>query len=265
MPGRTARCTSGIWCRLPLQERSSARAWPAADPAGRLARRAPAVVLAGALTIAGWLPGGRVGARPKCGLGPQRRRSRRSPTSSTRWSRLLGSAEFLDSLGASAGRRTAGLALAVVIGVPLGTLMGRWRTLYTLVDPLLVVGYPVPKAALILLFALWWGGRRHIARGDRRGRLPDPDRDLVVPRRERRGAATAVVGAGARDPPRTAVAAGVILVDRRRSRRSCPACASRSRSRSSRCSRPSCSSAGRGSGRSCSPRWTTGRPSASSR
>lgn len=71
--------------------------------------------------------------------------------------RVLGTGEFAAGLGASAGRWASGLALAIAIGVPLGTLMGRWRPLHMLVDPLLVVGYPVPKAALILLFALWWG------------------------------------------------------------------------------------------------------------
>jgi ABC-type nitrate/sulfonate/bicarbonate transport system permease component len=70
---------------------------------------------------------------------------------------VLGRDGFLNDLGASAGRWAAGLGLAIAIGVPLGTLMGRWRPLYALVDPLLVVGYPVPKAALILLFVLWWG------------------------------------------------------------------------------------------------------------
>jgi len=70
---------------------------------------------------------------------------------------VLGRPEFLDDLGASAERWAIGFALAIVIGVPLGTVMGRWRPLYRLVDPLLVVGYPVPKAALILLFVLWWG------------------------------------------------------------------------------------------------------------
>ena len=70
---------------------------------------------------------------------------------------VLGSPGFLDDLGASAERWAIGFALAIVIGVPLGTVMGRWRLLYRLVDPLLVVGYPVPKAALILLFVLWWG------------------------------------------------------------------------------------------------------------
>ena len=70
---------------------------------------------------------------------------------------VLGGPEFLDNLGASAGRWALGFGLAILIGVPLGTLMGRSRALFRLVDPLLVVGYPVPKAALILLFVLWWG------------------------------------------------------------------------------------------------------------
>lgn len=70
---------------------------------------------------------------------------------------VLGSPEFPDQLSSSAARWAAGFAIAIAVGVPLGMLMGRWRPLYRLVDPLLVVGYPVPKAALILLFVLWWG------------------------------------------------------------------------------------------------------------
>jgi NitT/TauT family transport system permease protein len=70
---------------------------------------------------------------------------------------LLGEPEFWTNLAGSAQRWAIGFALAIIVGVPLGTMMGRWRPLYRLVDPLLVVGYPVPKAALILLFVLWWG------------------------------------------------------------------------------------------------------------
>jgi taurine transport system permease protein len=70
---------------------------------------------------------------------------------------LLGEPEFWTNLAGSAQRWAVGFALAIIIGVPLGTMMGRWRPLYRLVDPLLVVAYPVPKAALILLFVLWWG------------------------------------------------------------------------------------------------------------
>ena len=65
--------------------------------------------------------------------------------------------EFLDGLGATGARWAIGFALAIAIGVPLGVAMGRSKALHTLIDPLLVVGYPVPKAALILLFVLWWG------------------------------------------------------------------------------------------------------------
>jgi NitT/TauT family transport system permease protein len=70
---------------------------------------------------------------------------------------VLGRPEFLENLGASAQRWAIGLGLAVLIGVPLGLAMGRSRALHALIDPLLVAGYPVPKAALILLFVLWWG------------------------------------------------------------------------------------------------------------
>jgi ABC-type nitrate/sulfonate/bicarbonate transport system permease component len=70
---------------------------------------------------------------------------------------VLGDPGFLAALGATAWRCLAGLALAVAIGVPLGLAMGRSRALHALVDPLLVAAYPVPKAALILLFVLWWG------------------------------------------------------------------------------------------------------------
>lgn len=70
---------------------------------------------------------------------------------------VLGRPEFAEGLGGSAARWAAGLALALAIGVPLGTLMGRSRAVAGLLDPLLADAYPVPKAALILLFVLWWG------------------------------------------------------------------------------------------------------------
>lgn len=70
---------------------------------------------------------------------------------------VIGEGDFLTNLGASGQRWIIGLLLSILIGVPLGTLMGRWRLLHRLIDPLLVVGYPVPKTALILIFVLWWG------------------------------------------------------------------------------------------------------------
>ena len=70
---------------------------------------------------------------------------------------LLGDAGFWTNLGASAYRWFAGITLAVIIGVPLGIAMGRSKILFALVDPILTMTYPMPKAALILIFVLWWG------------------------------------------------------------------------------------------------------------
>jgi NitT/TauT family transport system permease protein len=70
---------------------------------------------------------------------------------------LFADRDFWGNLAASGGRWAAGLTLAVAIGVPLGVAMGRNRVLFALVDPLLTMSYPVPKAALILIFVLWWG------------------------------------------------------------------------------------------------------------
>jgi NitT/TauT family transport system permease protein len=70
---------------------------------------------------------------------------------------VLTSPEFAQDLAATSGRWAIGLAIAIAAGVALGVAMGRSRPLYLLVDPLLVAGYPVPKAALILIFVLWWG------------------------------------------------------------------------------------------------------------
>lgn len=70
---------------------------------------------------------------------------------------LLVDSGFWGNLGVSAGRWAAGLALAILIGVPLGVAMGRSKLLFALIDPILTMTYPVPKAALILVFVLWWG------------------------------------------------------------------------------------------------------------
>ena len=70
---------------------------------------------------------------------------------------VLQAPEFAANLGASAGRWVIGFTLAIAIGVPLGLLMGRISALHRLIDPILVVSYPVPKAALILVFIFWWG------------------------------------------------------------------------------------------------------------
>lgn len=70
---------------------------------------------------------------------------------------VLSDPDFWTNLRSSAKRWAAGLAIAILVGIPLGMLMGRFRLLFYSIDPILTVSYPVPKAALILIFVLWWG------------------------------------------------------------------------------------------------------------
>ncbi len=70
---------------------------------------------------------------------------------------VLSDPDFWTNLEESAKRWAAGLGIAIAIGIPLGMLMGRFRVLFYSIDPILTVSYPVPKAALILIFVLWWG------------------------------------------------------------------------------------------------------------
>jgi NitT/TauT family transport system permease protein len=73
------------------------------------------------------------------------------------WARLLEGGDLWSNGAASLRRLAAGLALAVAVGAPLGVLMAWWRPLRVLVRPLVELGYPVPKSALIPITALWLG------------------------------------------------------------------------------------------------------------
>ena len=50
-----------------------------------------------------------------------------------------------------------GLSLAVLLAIPLGLMMGRSRAVASFFNPLLMVIYPVPKAALMPVIMLWLG------------------------------------------------------------------------------------------------------------
>jgi ABC-type nitrate/sulfonate/bicarbonate transport system permease component len=54
-------------------------------------------------------------------------------------------------------RIIVGLALALVIGVPIGMLMGRFRRVESFVLPLVSVLSPIPSLAWVPLFILWFG------------------------------------------------------------------------------------------------------------
>jgi NitT/TauT family transport system permease protein len=70
---------------------------------------------------------------------------------------LLGDPETLINFAASLRRMAIGFGVAVTVSIPLGLLMGRSRAVASVFNPLLMVIYPVPKAALMPIIMLWLG------------------------------------------------------------------------------------------------------------
>ena len=70
---------------------------------------------------------------------------------------ILGDPEALLDILSSLRRMAIGFALALVFAVPAGLMMGRSRLIAAFFNPLLMVIYPVPKAALMPIIMLWLG------------------------------------------------------------------------------------------------------------
>src|SRR6266436_7220868 len=70
---------------------------------------------------------------------------------------ILGDKESLINILASLRRMAIGFSVAVAMSIPLGLMMGRSRTVASFFNPLLMVIYPVPKAALMPIIMLWLG------------------------------------------------------------------------------------------------------------
>src|ERR1700742_542062 len=70
---------------------------------------------------------------------------------------ILGDRESLINILASLRRMTIGFGVAVAVSIPLGLFMGRSRPVASFFNPLLMVIYPVPKAALMPIIMLWLG------------------------------------------------------------------------------------------------------------
>jgi NitT/TauT family transport system permease protein len=70
---------------------------------------------------------------------------------------LLVDPETLINFAASLRRMAIGFGVAVAFSIPLGLLMGRSRAVASFFNPLLMVIYPVPKAALMPIIMLWLG------------------------------------------------------------------------------------------------------------
>ncbi len=70
---------------------------------------------------------------------------------------ILTDKELLFNIADSLRRMAIGLVLAVSVSIPLGLLMGRSRGVAAFFNPLLMIIYPVPKAALMPVIMLWLG------------------------------------------------------------------------------------------------------------
>jgi NitT/TauT family transport system permease protein len=70
---------------------------------------------------------------------------------------ILGDLEALLNIAASLRRMAVGFALGIAAAVPIGLMMGRSQYVAAFFNPLLMIIYPVPKAALMPLIMLWLG------------------------------------------------------------------------------------------------------------
>jgi NitT/TauT family transport system permease protein len=70
---------------------------------------------------------------------------------------ILSDPEALFNILASLRRMLVGFALALAFAVPVGLMMGRSRWVAAFFNPLLMIIYPVPKAALMPVIMLWLG------------------------------------------------------------------------------------------------------------
>jgi ABC-type nitrate/sulfonate/bicarbonate transport system permease component len=61
------------------------------------------------------------------------------------------------NIGVTVARALAGFALAAVLGIALGTLMARVKLVHWFFDPIISIGFPMPKIAFLPIIILWLG------------------------------------------------------------------------------------------------------------
>jgi ABC-type nitrate/sulfonate/bicarbonate transport system permease component len=72
------------------------------------------------------------------------------------WNDTL-SGDLMSNLGVTIYRSVAGFLIAGVLGIGLGTLMSRSRLAHWFFDPIISVGFPMPKIAFLPIVILWLG------------------------------------------------------------------------------------------------------------
>jgi ABC-type nitrate/sulfonate/bicarbonate transport system permease component len=82
------------------------------------------------------------------------------PTFSATVGRILSDAQsgaLFSNLAVTIYRALAGFAIAAIAGLALGTLMSRFRVIRWFFDPIISVGFPMPKIAFLPIVVLWLG------------------------------------------------------------------------------------------------------------
>ncbi len=65
--------------------------------------------------------------------------------------------DFVTNAGLSLYRTAVGFGIACVIGIPLGIAVARGAVLRWFCEPLISLGFPMPKIAFLPVFILWFG------------------------------------------------------------------------------------------------------------
>jgi len=74
----------------------------------------------------------------------------------TLW-KMFATGSIWEPLGVSASGFALGLVLAIVVGLPLGVLIGRSRTLNAMLDPFITAFNATPRLVFLPLLMLWFG------------------------------------------------------------------------------------------------------------
>jgi taurine transport system permease protein len=72
------------------------------------------------------------------------------------WQDIVSGDVFVN-LGLTLYRTLVGFGVAAVIGIALGVLMSRNRIAFWFFDPIISLGFPMPKVAFLPVFILWFG------------------------------------------------------------------------------------------------------------
>ena len=79
-----------------------------------------------------------------------------SAIAATLW-KMFANGTIWTPLGVSASGFALGLGLAIIVGLPLGVLIGRSRTLNAMVDPFITAFNATPRLVFLPLLLLWFG------------------------------------------------------------------------------------------------------------